>query len=174
MRNPISERTRGWPAMLNQKLPSLVALLRSLAFCLLPFAFCLGAWGQYSIDWHTIDDGGGTSTNGLYSITGTIGQPDAGVMSGGNFTLQGGFWGVVAAVQTPGAPRLSVTRSNAAVIVSWPAPAQGWLLHATTNLVSYGSVWMEIPPPYQTNGLTNISFTEPSPIGNKFYRLHNP
>ena len=48
-------------------------------------------FAQYSIDWHTIDGGGGTSTNGQYSLTGTIGQPDAGTMSGGNFTLQGGF-----------------------------------------------------------------------------------
>ncbi|MCX6922273.1 MAG: hypothetical protein NT154_03495, partial [Verrucomicrobia bacterium] len=117
---------------------------------------------------------GGTSTNGQYSITGTIGQPDAGVMSGGNFTLVDGFWAVIAAIQTPGAPTLTVTRSNLAVIVSWAAPAESWRLHATTNLVTSGSVWTEIPPPYQTNGLTNISFAEPSPLGNKFYRLHKP
>ena len=30
-------------------------------------------------------------------------------MSGGNFTLDGGFWGLVAAVQTPGAPCLTIT-----------------------------------------------------------------
>jgi len=46
-------------------------------------------------------------------------------MSGGSFTLVGGFWGIIAAVQTPGAPYLSVTRSNATVIVSWPKPAEG-------------------------------------------------
>ena len=39
--------------------------------------------------------------------SGTIGQPDAESMSGGNYTLQGGFWGVVAAVQTVGAPQHS-------------------------------------------------------------------
>ena len=32
----------------------------------------------YSIDWSTIDGGGGTSTGGVYSVSGTIGQPDAG------------------------------------------------------------------------------------------------
>jgi len=31
-----------------------------------------------SIDWHTIDGGGGTSSGGVYSVVGTIGQPDAG------------------------------------------------------------------------------------------------
>ena len=37
---------------------------------------------QYSIDWYSVDGGGGTSTNGQYSISGTIGQPDAGAMIG--------------------------------------------------------------------------------------------
>ena len=32
----------------------------------------------YTIDWWTIDGGGGTSTGGVYSVSGTIGQPDAG------------------------------------------------------------------------------------------------
>lgn len=70
-------------------------------------------------------------------------------------------------------PTLGITRSNTALIVSWPVPAEGWLLHATTNLVGGGSVWTEIPPPYPTNG-TNLQFTEPSPVGHKFYRLHQP
>ena len=146
-----------------------------LALALALLVTCALAEAQvFSLDWWTVDGGGGTSTGGQYSLSGTIGQPDAGITSGGSYTLLGGFWGV-AVVQTPGAPLLSVTRTPAnAVVVSWPAPAQGWLLHATTNLVTGGSVWTEIPPPYQTNGLTNISFTEPSPVGNKFYRLHKP
>jgi hypothetical protein len=73
---------------------------------------------QDSIDWWTIDGGGGTSTGGVYSVTGTIGQHDAGGMSGGNFTISGGFWAIVAAIQTPGAPLLSITLSNNSVIVS--------------------------------------------------------
>jgi hypothetical protein len=48
---------------------------------------------SYSIDWFTIDGGGGASTGGVYSVSGTIGQPDAGVMSGGHYSLAGGFWG---------------------------------------------------------------------------------
>jgi hypothetical protein len=133
----------------------------------------LGLAQQYSIDWSTIDGGGGTSTGGVFTVTGTVGQPDAGTMSGGSYTLSGGFWGIVAAVQTEGAPWLTVTRSNSSVVVSWPLPATGWLLQATTNLVTGGSLWTEIPPPYQTNG-ANLQFTEVSPAGNKFYRLHKP
>ena len=151
-------------------------LLRPLAFCLLPFAFCLQAQAQYTIDWWTIDGGGGTSTNGPYSLTGTIGQPDAGVMSGGGFTLVGGFWGIVGAVQTPGAPFLSVLRTTTnTVVVSWPSPAPGWTLEFTPALASppATSAWNPIAPPYQT-GTTNLYYIEPSPIGNRFYRLRNP
>lgn len=47
------------------------------------------------LGWFTVDGGGGHSINGDYSVTGTIGQPDAGSMSGGRYTLVGGFWGGV-------------------------------------------------------------------------------
>jgi len=46
----------------------------------------------YNISWHTIDGGGGRSSGGSYVLTGTIGQPDAGAMSGGDYELLGGFW----------------------------------------------------------------------------------
>jgi hypothetical protein len=50
----------------------------------------------YSIPWYTIDGGGGTSTGSSFSIAGTAGQhdagPTAGAMTGGGFTLTGGFW----------------------------------------------------------------------------------
>lgn len=47
----------------------------------------------YSISWWTVDSGGGNSVGDVYTLSGTIGQPDAGAqLSGGDFTLQGGFW----------------------------------------------------------------------------------
>src|SRR5271157_3921855 len=49
----------------------------ALAFFLLTSAFCLRAWGQsYSIGWYKIAGGGGSSSNGQYSVSGTIGQQD--------------------------------------------------------------------------------------------------
>jgi len=30
---------------------------------------------QYALDWSTVDGGGGTSTGGVYTGTGTAGQP---------------------------------------------------------------------------------------------------
>ena len=133
---------------------------------------------SYAIDWFSIDGGGGTSTGGVYSVSGTIGQPDAGEpMTGGSFSLVGGFWGLVAAVQTPGAPLLTVSRNPAtgAVTVSWPKPADGWLLDQASGLgaVPAATSWSQVGFPYTTNA-TQISITVPSPAGNKLYRLRKP
>ena len=131
-----------------------------------------GAGADYSISWSTIDGGGGTSTGGVYAVSGTIGQPDAGTLSGGTFTLQGGFWGVVSAVQTPGAPYLWVTLTTTNTIVVWWALSEtSWQLQATTNLLTAGSIWTEHS--YQTNG-ANCCRIESPPAGNKFYRLIQP
>ena len=88
-------------------------------------------------------DGGG------YVVASTIGQPVAGTMSGGNFTLEGGFWGIIAAVQTRGAPYLTITRSNNTVVLFCLWPAGGWVLQATNVLPSVTVTWPQIPPPYQ-------------------------
>jgi hypothetical protein len=143
---------------------------RLIILCLLPVALGVPALAQYSVDWFKVAGGGGTSTGGVYTVSGTIGQPDAGAMTGGNFTLTGGFWALYA-VQTPGAPYLTVARSNTTVVVSWPLPATGWLLQSTTSLLPAGIVWTELAPPYQSNG-ENLQFTEPSLAGSKYYRLH--
>src|SRR5215468_10720568 len=80
---------------------------RSLKFgaSLVLGCWCLviSSFGQYSISWSTIDGGGGTSTGGVFSVSGTIGQPDANAtpMIGGNFSLSGGFWSALSVVQTP-------------------------------------------------------------------------
>lgn len=74
--------------------------LRSRA---LASAFALAVWlsggaasdvrADLSIQWYTIDGGGGSfSAQGDYAIGGTVGQPDAGTMSGSTLDLYGGFW----------------------------------------------------------------------------------
>jgi hypothetical protein len=48
----------------------------------------------YDLSWWSVDSGGATfSTGGAYELGGTIGQPDAGTLTGGGYTLGGGFWG---------------------------------------------------------------------------------
>jgi hypothetical protein len=49
--------------------------------------------GNYELAWYTVDNGGVSfSTGDGYQLGGTIGQPDAGSLSGGDYTLMGGFW----------------------------------------------------------------------------------
>lgn len=49
--------------------------------------------GGYDLTWSTVDGGGATfSSSGSYTLGGTAGQPDAGVLAGGDYTLSGGFW----------------------------------------------------------------------------------
>jgi hypothetical protein len=154
---------------------------RFSAACLLLAALLLTATStamaqtnaSYAIGWWTADGGGGNSSGAQYTLSGTIGQPDAGTLTGGNFTVIGGFWSLIAAVQTPGAPFLNAIVSNAAVVVSWPKPAEGWSLTCSPVLTGGTNNWTPIPPPYQTNA-THYYVVEPNPAGNRFYRLQKP
>jgi hypothetical protein len=132
-----------------------------------------GARGQnYSIDWFTIDGGGGTSTGGVYSVSGTIGQPDAGHMSGGNYTIDGGFWGIIAAIQTPGAPLLRVVLSRTnTVVVAWPAPSTGFSLQQNPTVGTTN--WSGVTNGVFVVGSENQVIISP-PVGNRFYRLNHP
>jgi len=47
---------------------------------------------RYQLNWSTIDGGGRMSTGGTYTLTGTIGQPDAAYSAGAQYELLGGFW----------------------------------------------------------------------------------
>ncbi len=69
----------------------LTRILTSLT--LLFLAAATNSLGNFEIPWHTIDGGGGTSAGGNFALSGTIGQHDAGnPMTGGNYSLIGGFW----------------------------------------------------------------------------------
>ena len=54
------------------------------------------AGAGYDLAWWTVDGGGsamtGSAGSKTYSLTGTAGQPDAGVLAQGRFLLAGGFW----------------------------------------------------------------------------------
>jgi hypothetical protein len=49
---------------------------------------------DYDLSWWTVDGGGGTlGIEGGYTLSGSIGQPDAGVLASDDYMLSGGFWG---------------------------------------------------------------------------------
>ena len=68
---------------------------------LLLLASVASALGGYDISWLTVDGGGGTSSGDPYTLSGTAGQPDAGVLSGGTYALVGGFWPGPAPLPSP-------------------------------------------------------------------------
>jgi hypothetical protein len=146
--------------------------MKNLVVALCLFLPLVGHAQTYSIDWFTIDGGGGTSTGGVYSVSGTIGQPDAGHMTGGNFSLDGGFWGIISAVQSVGAPRLSIqlTTTNA-VMVSWPSPSTGFNLQQNNDLTT--TTWVTPSESVSDNGTIKFIIVNP-PVGNRFYRLSKP
>jgi len=137
-----------------------VLLIPSLAFA-----------QSYSIDWYKIAGGGGISTNGNYTVSGTIGQPDASAaMTGGNYSLTGGFWSLIQVVQTPGLPNLTITHSGNSVVVSWPNTGT-YTLQQNSNL-ALPAGWATSGYPVTTNspaGTNSITITPPT--GNLFFRL---
>ncbi len=133
----------------------------------------IGFAQSYSIDWYKIAGGGGTSSNGQYTLSGTIGQHDAGsAMTGGNYSLTGGAWSLISVVQTLGAPALSIklTSANTAQIY-WPSPSTGFNLQVNTNLVTTN--WTSPSEAVKDNGAINYIIVSP-PTGNRFYRLKSP
>jgi hypothetical protein len=129
-----------------------------------------GAFAQsYSIDWYTIDGGGGTSTGGVYSVSGTIGQPDAGTMSGGSYSLVGGFWGGIIAVQTEGGPKLVIENLlNGTAKISWSPNTPGFVLQQVNGLTPTPLSWANAPA-----GYTNGAIIPASP-NIRYFRLLKP
>jgi len=142
-------------------------ILKTWRLGVLAVCFCgLSLFAQsYSIDWYKISGGGGTSTGGTYQVSGTIGQPDAGsAMSGGQYSVTGGFWSLLQVVQTPGAPTLIITHVGNQAIVSWDPSATGWTLQTNNNLST--GTWGN----YLGN-VVNNSATNSPPAGTVFFRL---
>lgn len=126
------------------------------------------ALAQYSADWFTIDGFGGTSAGGGCSVSGTIGQPDAGgPMTNGPYSLTGGFWVLPTAVQAVGAPTLHITNATPGfATLWWTPPTPGFTLQSADSLSPPN--WVSAPTG------TNNSATVPATLPARFYRLPKP
>lgn len=137
------------------------------------FSLLIPAVGEaqsYSIDWYKVSGGGGSSAGGAYSVSATIGQHDSGGgMSGGNYSLVGGFWTITSLVQTAGGPALYVGSSGSTVTVYWKN-VPGWTLQQNSNLGD-GNGWAASSGVTTANGTNYLSVT--SPAGNRFFRVVN-
>lgn len=151
---------------MKQKFSALSVLL------LLAPVLAVGAQ-NYSVDRSVIPGGGGASSNAQYSVTGSIGQVGAGSISaGGSYSVTGGFWTLIAVVQTTNAPTLGVTHSSGEVVISWPTPTASWTLQQNTNLADAGAWVTSGYPVTTTNGVSSITIT--SATDNLFFRLSQP
>jgi hypothetical protein len=143
-------------------LPSTLSLLFATALLL-----ALGATGHaqtYSIDWYTIDGGGGVSAGGSYTLGGSIGEPDTGTITGGSYTLEGGFWPGVPVPPPPPTPTLFIQLLNLEIIVSWAPATPGFTLEQADDLST--PIWAPAP--------TGNPVTIPPTNGTRFYRLRKP
>ncbi len=68
---------------------------------LVPIAAASAGGGALSIEWSSIDAGGGVSSGGGFVLAGSLGQHDAGPMSASGFEVAGGFWPGAAPTSTP-------------------------------------------------------------------------
>jgi hypothetical protein len=123
--------------------------------------------GDFAIDWLGIDAGGGTSTNGQYSLTGTIGQPDAGgPMTNGTYAVTGGFW-VLPVASDSTTPSLFIELGTPGfVTVGWTSAISGFALQSATNVALAN--WVD--------ALTGTNNPVSLPIGpeRRFFRLRKP
>jgi hypothetical protein len=73
-----------------------------------------------------------------------------------------------------GGPWLTITPTETnSLVVSWPLPADGWVLEWTNRVPVVSGAWPQISPPYQINAV-QAWIVVPAPTGNGFYRLHKP
>ena len=96
-----------------------LVLLVGASVLLMSMGLVALAQGGYELSWWTVDGGGGTfSTGGGYSMGATAGQPDAGVLAGGGYTLGGGFWRGGAVTLPPFHVYLPIVLRQAPLLIS--------------------------------------------------------
>ena len=94
--------------------------------------------GPFNLNWNTCDGGGGSCNGGTtpagslkFSMTGTVGQPDAGGSIAGTYVQQGGF---IPAFTLPVTPTMSVTHVGSQFTFTWPNICTGFVLEGAPTV----------------------------------------
>ncbi len=146
------------------------APLWSLAAALLGLSLVADAQ-DLEVESYKVAGGGGTSSGGAFTLSGTVGQADSGpVSNGGRFALRGGFWSRYIALQTPGAPTLTIIRTGSNVQITWPANgATGYVLQESAAL-GPAAIWANAPSAVaQSDGINKVMIAVQP--GHHFFRL---
>lgn len=80
------------------------------------------AAGVLTLPVRTVSAGGGSSSAGGFELTGTIGQPLAGRLSGGNYVLHGGMWHPVMGAISPVVEELPGVPARSRLNAPYPNP----------------------------------------------------
>ena len=104
--------------------------------------------GGYDLSWSSVDGGGATfSTGGSYELGGTIGQLDAGVLTGGTYSLEGGFWGGAEGASPTPTATATPSSTSTATITATPSPTStGVPPTATMTQVPGGNAFAHLAP----------------------------
>lgn len=149
------------------------SLIGLLVFSLFIASHTTFAQTTVALDWSTFDGGGGASSGGAFTLHGTIGQPDAGVMSAGALTIHGGFWGGIVPAHGP-QPALAIRHGTGnTVVLTWPNPSPGYVLQQTANMGGPGGGWTDVPDLPVLNG-ANKEVTLPASGQFCLFRLRHP
>ena len=127
----------------------------------------------YNLAPRTFSGGGGTSHGGSYAVSGSIGLPDAGpVLSGGAYSLRGGFWNMQMAIAATGEiPSIVIEHSsNDQILIRWAAQGGDWILQQTETLPGG---WTSAVEPVTSNGAEEAVVISPSGR-ERFFRLTKP
>ncbi len=124
---------------------------------------------SYAIDNPTISNGGGTSSNSQYTLSGTIGQPASDSANSSGYGLATGFWSAVIPLNTPDAPLLTITRIGGNIMLSWSASAGVFKLEETTDL-NAPIIWTLSKATIVTENEVSTA-TLPNNGGLRFFRL---
>ena len=128
-----------------------------------------------SIDWFTLDAGGGAQSSARYVINSTAGQTDVGTtfLNSANYRIIPGFWALEDIGPATGLPELSIALNGVNVVLSWPSPSTGFVLQHTDSLNGLPASWFDTPGVVSDNGFLK-SLTLPHNLSKRFYRLRRP
>ncbi len=122
-----------------------------------------------------IPGGGSTLTSPRFTLTGTIGQPEASprlVSTDGRFTLAPGFWGDYSVVQQPNLPLLTIRRgATGFFVLAWPIDTANATLEQSLDLTP--SSWTTVTTRV-IDTATEHTVTVPINAPKKFFRLSVP
>jgi hypothetical protein len=131
---------------------------------------------DFGIDWFDLASGGSPSQGGDFELTASLGQPTAGILQGGDFSIVEGFWSIATVVEGPIALAVHLDRGASELVLSWPIEGSAGLSLEETGalaLTAANSTWNAVPVSPQASNGTNVVHL-PLTAGGRFFRLHKP